>query len=187
MGSETQPSLSSVRDASTTGTASTAGTASVTGVTPTPVHDGRFLTFAVGPEEYGFEILKVREIIKMLPVTSVPHTPDFVRGIVNLRGQVIPVIDFRRRFHIGGESNPESSCIIIVEANDPAKQRVTVSGVMVDRLCEVVSIPHESIQPVTDAEESGHATGIIGFGKIGSKVKILLSTQSVVSHVPVAA
>jgi purine-binding chemotaxis protein CheW len=92
--------------------------------------DGKYLTFSLAGEEYGIGILKIREIIGMMPITSVPETPAFVKGVINLRGKVIPVVDLRRRFGMPTMDYTERTCIIVVEIAGPAG---TVSmGVVVD-------------------------------------------------------
>lgn len=147
---------------------------------------GRYLTFALGHEEFGIQILKVREIIGLMTVTKLPCTPPHVRGIINLRGQVIPVIDLRTRFGMSEEQAGSSTCVIVVEVESKIRgqPRFTKSGIVVDRVCEVLSVPDEQIE---DAPEMGMAVEsryIRGIGKVGSAVKILLDIDRVLVTEP---
>jgi purine-binding chemotaxis protein CheW len=142
---------------------------------------GKYLSFALGHEEYGLEILKVQVIIGMMPVTKVPRTPDYVRGVVNLRGRVIPVIDLRGKFGMERVEDTEKTCIIVVQVR---QQGTTVTmGVIVDEVSEVLNFTSEQIEPapafgggVQDAEF------ITGMGKLGKKVVILLDVDRVLSN-----
>ncbi len=141
---------------------------------------GKFLTFALGREEYGLEILKVREIIGYIDVTAVPQTPSFVRGVINLRGQVIAVVDLRTKFGMETSQRTDQTCIIVVETQTGGRKINT--GIVVDRVSEVLDIPGEQIE---DAPALGAATAsdfILGMGKIGECVKILLDIDRVLSE-----
>jgi purine-binding chemotaxis protein CheW len=141
---------------------------------------GKFLTFALGREEYGLEILKVREIIGYIEVTGVPQTPSFVRGVINLRGQVIAVVDLRTKFGMETAQRTDQTCIIVVETQ--AGGRKINTGIVVDRVSEVLDIAAEQIE---DAPSLGPATAsdfILGMGKIGECVKILLDIDRVLSE-----
>src|SRR5512139_2663559 len=94
--------------------------------------EGKYLTFALGPEEYGLEILKVREIIGYMDITAVPQTPDYVKGVINLRGQVIPVIDLRAKFGMDTTETTEETCIIVVEITQDSHKFNT--GIVVDHV-----------------------------------------------------
>jgi len=106
--------------------------------------EGKYLTFSLAGEEYGIGILKVKEIIGMMAVTSVPQTPDFVKGVINLRGKVIPVIDLRLRFGIEREEYTERTCIIVVEISSSSGK--VVIGIVVDSVSEVLNIKGEDIE-----------------------------------------
>lgn len=99
---------------------------------------GKYLTFALGQEEYGLEILKVREIIGYMDITSVPQTPDYVKGVINLRGQVIPVVNLRLKFGMESIDRTEETCIIVVEIDQEIQQVST--GIIVDKVSEVLDI-----------------------------------------------
>ena len=106
--------------------------------------EGKYLTFALGQEEYGLEILKVREIIGYMDITAVPQTPDYVKGVINLRGQVIPVIDLRRKFGMEPAEPTEQTCIIVVEISHA--EGAISTGIVVDRVSEVLDITADQIR-----------------------------------------
>lgn len=152
---------------------------------PTAVasRSGKYLTFALGREEYGLEILKVREIIGWMDITALPGTPPYVKGVVNLRGQVIVVIDLRAKFEMESAAKTDQTCIIVVEITRAGRKLST--GIIVDRVSEVVEISGENIE---DAPTFGTAvsTGfILGMGKIGEAVKILLDIDQVLASTEV--
>lgn len=138
--------------------------------------EGKYLTFALANEEYGLEILKVREIIGYMEITNVPQTPMFVKGVINLRGQVIPIVDLRLKFGMEEIEITEQSCIIVVEID--AGNRHFQTGIVVDHVSEVLEIPGEAIE---DSPEFGSVNTdfILGMGKIGDSVKILLDIDKV--------
>lgn len=110
--------------------------------------EGKYLTFALGAEEYGLEILKVREIIGYMEITAVPQTPHYVKGVINLRGQVIPVIDLRSKFGMETKEITEESCIIVVEIHQDGREFST--GVVVDKVEEVLDIAGEIAKKLED-------------------------------------
>ena len=136
---------------------------------------GKFLTFFLAGEEYGIEILSVHEIIGMMPITSVPGTPDHICGIINLRGKIIPIVDLRRKFGMESKAQTAETCIIVVHV-----QGVEV-GTVVDRVSEVLSIPAEDIEPAPSFGRDVNTDYILGIGKSQSKVKILLNIDRVIS------
>lgn len=138
--------------------------------------DGKYLTFALGAEEYGLEILKVREIIGYMPITAVPQTPGYVKGVINLRGQVIPVVDLRAKFGMETTDVTEETCIIVVEIS--LKDRTFSTGVIVDHVSEVLDIAGENIEPAPEFD-SVNTEYISGMGKVASSVKILLDIDKV--------
>ncbi|MFQ5536321.1 MAG: chemotaxis protein CheW [Gemmatimonadota bacterium] len=132
---------------------------------------GKYLSFFLDDEEYGIEILRIREIIGLLPVTVVPRTPDFVRGVVNLRGKVIPVVDLRVKFGMDPVPETEETCIIVVQSQE------NLMGVMVDKVSEVLDINGEEI---VDAPSLGHDVNtdyILGIGKSEGGIKLLLDIE----------
>ena len=141
--------------------------------------EGKYLTFALGPEEYGLEILKVREIFGYMEITAVPQTPDYVRGVINLRGQVIPVIDLRAKFGMETVETTEETCIIVVEITQGVRHIST--GIVVDHVSEVLDIAGEDIEGAPQFGSSVNTDFILGMGKIGETVKILLDIDMVLN------
>ncbi|MBN1507910.1 MAG: purine-binding chemotaxis protein CheW, partial [Sedimentisphaerales bacterium] len=140
---------------------------------------GKYLTFALGPEEFGLEILKVREIIGYMTITAVPQVPDYVKGVINLRGQVIPVVSLRAKFAMDNAETTSETCIIVVETEQDGSRYST--GIVVDGVRDVLSIPEESIEAPPHFG-TGVGTGcILGMGKVAQSVKILLDINKVLS------
>ena len=137
--------------------------------------EGKYLTFSLAGEEYGIGILNIREIIGMLPITSVPETPAFVKGVINLRGKVIPVVDLRRRFVMPTMDYTERTCIIVVEI---AVAAGTVSmGVVVDSVSEVLNIKGADIEDTPSFGTQINTECILGMAKVGKNLKILLDIE----------
>jgi purine-binding chemotaxis protein CheW len=141
---------------------------------------GKYLTFALGKEEYGLEILKVREIIGYMDITAIPQTPDYVKGVINLRGQVIPVIDLRAKFGMESTERTDETCIIVVEINS-GKNRFS-TGIVVDRVSEVLDIAGGNIENSPEFGSSVDTQFILGMGKVGESVKILLDIDKVLQN-----
>ncbi len=139
--------------------------------------EGKYLTFALAQEEYGLEILKVREIIGYMEITAVPQTPHHVKGVINLRGQVIPVIDLRSKFGMETAEITEESCIIVVEISQGSSGFST--GIVVDHVQEVLDIGGPDIEEAPQFGSSVNTNFILGMGKIGDTVKILLDIDKV--------
>ncbi|MCP4609869.1 MAG: purine-binding chemotaxis protein CheW [Planctomycetes bacterium] len=140
---------------------------------------GKYLTFALGPEEYGLEILKVREIIGHMEITAVPQTPHYVQGVINLRGQVIPVVDLRAKFGMEVAEVTEETCIIVVETSQHNRKFST--GIVVDHVQEVLDIAGEDIEEAPEFGSAVNTDFILGMGKIGESVKILLDIDRVLA------
>ncbi len=136
---------------------------------------GKFLSFFLADEEYGIEILKVQEIIGMMAVTRVPRTPDFVRGVINLRGKVIPIIDLRLKFCMEPMEQTDETCIIVV------KTEGVEIGLVVDRVSEVLDIAAKDVDETPSFGIDLDTDFILGIGKSGAKVKILLDIDKVLS------
>jgi purine-binding chemotaxis protein CheW len=141
--------------------------------------EGKYLTFALANEEYGLEILKVREIIGYIDVTAVPQTPAHVKGVINLRGQVIPVVDLRAKFGMATTGVTDETCIIVVEITQSGRKFNT--GIVVDRVQEVLDISGQDIEEAPQFGSSVDTAFILGMGKIGDKVKILLDIDRVLA------
>ena len=134
--------------------------------------EGKYLTFVLADEEYGISILTVREIIGMLPITSVPQTPSFVKGVINLRGKVIPILDLRTKFGMPSIDYTEKTSIIVVDVR--AETGIIQIGVVVDHVSEVVNIRGDDIEDTPTFGTSLDTSFILGMAKIGKSVKILL-------------
>jgi len=149
---------------------------------------GKYLTFALGKEEYGLEILKVREIIGYMEITAIPRTPSYVKGVINLRGQVIAVMDLRSKFEMDPAERTEETCVIVVEIRQGGRKLNT--GIIVDRVREVLDVADGNIEDPPAFGTSVSTDFILGMGKIGESVKILLDIDRVISpedHALVAA
>lgn len=140
---------------------------------------GKYLTFKLAEEEYGLEILKVQEIIQMQEVTKVPRTPKYVRGVINLRGKIIPVIDLRRKFGFEAAPDTEKTCIIVVQIS--YGEGLVVMGIIIDEVKEVLDIRAENIEETPSFGEDIDTGFIMGIGKVGTNVKILLDIDKVMS------
>ncbi len=136
---------------------------------------GKYLTFALAEEEYGLEILKVREIISMSEITSVPKTPPYVKGVINLRGKVIPVIDLRLKFMMEEASYTNETCIIVVDVDGMEM------GIIVDHVSEVLDIPGGEIEDAPEFGASVNIDFILGMGKAEGRVTILLDISKVIT------
>ncbi|MBN1123746.1 MAG: purine-binding chemotaxis protein CheW [Sedimentisphaerales bacterium] len=142
--------------------------------------EGKYLTFALGQEEYGLEILKVREIIGYMEITAIPQTPEFIEGVVNLRGQVIPVMDLRMKFGMDRAEVTEETCIIVVETEQGGNSCQT--GLIVDRVMEVLYIEEDKIEPSPEFSSASGTDFILGMAKVGESVKILLDIDRVLGE-----
>lgn len=137
--------------------------------------DQKFLTFFLANEEYGLEILKVQEIIGLLPITRVPRTPPFVRGVINLRGKVISVVDLRLKFGMPEKESTAETCIIVVQATGMEM------GIIVDKVSEVLAIAADEIEDAPSFGTAVNTDYILGIGKSQGKVKLLLDIERVLS------
>lgn len=135
----------------------------------------KYLTFVIDNEEYGIEIYNIVEIIGIEAVTNVPHTPDFVKGIINLRGSIIPVIEVRIRFRKPEIEYTDRSCIVVATHKD-----ITI-GLIVDSVREVLSIPLEYIQAPPNAKAGYHNKFTRNIGKVGENVKLLLDLDKLLN------
>ncbi len=140
---------------------------------------GKYLTFRLAEEEYGLEILKVQEIIRMQAVTRVPKTPDYVRGVINLRGKVIPVVELRKKFTLSPCEDTEKTCIIVVQIS--SSDFSVVMGIIIDEVREVLDIASENIEETPSFGASINTDFILGMGKMNGNVKILLDIDKVLS------
>ena len=141
---------------------------------------GKFLTFFLGNEEYGLEILKVVEINGMLDITPIPGTPEFLLGIINLRGKIIPIMDLRLKFRMQHKETTDETVIIIVQAQG------LEMGIVVDKVSEVVDIPAKDIEDTPSLGTDVNTEYILGIGKTDGKVKLLLDIDKVLTSKEIA-
>ena len=142
--------------------------------------EGKYLTFELDAEEYGLEILKVKEIIGIMNITSVPQTPDYVKGVINLRGKVIPVIDLRLKFSMESLEYSERTCIIMVDIAGTSGKKVMV-GIVVDSVSEVLNIKGDEIEDSPSFGSRLSTEYILGMAKVKGGVKILLDIDQVLN------
>lgn len=140
---------------------------------------GKYLTFELGSEVYSIEILKVQEIIGIMSITNVPKTPDYVRGVINLRGKVIPVVELRRKFGMETCEDTERTCIIVVQV--AGKDGDITMGILVDEVSEVVDISPEQIEPAPSFGTAVATDFILAMGKVDNRVVILLDVDRVLT------
>ncbi|ACB73724.1 chemotaxis protein CheW [Opitutus terrae] len=140
---------------------------------------GKYLTVVLDNEAYGIAVLKVREIIRMQKITPVPQMPGFVKGVINLRGRVIPVVDLRVKFGLKAEF-AERTCIVVVQVRLPSEQIVQM-GLIVDSVEEVVTLANEEIEPTPDFGTKIDTTYLLGMAKVKGQVKTLLDIDRVVA------
>ncbi|CAN2039696.1 Chemotaxis protein CheW [Candidatus Magnetomoraceae bacterium gMMP-15] len=141
--------------------------------------EGKYLTFALADEEYGIGILKVKEIIGMMPITPVPQTPEFVKGVINLRGKVIPVVDLRSKFGMETIEYNDRTCIIVVET-EGREERIQI-GIVVDSVSEVLNIRESDVEDTPTFGTELNTEYILGMAKTEGGVKILLDIDRVLS------
>lgn len=135
----------------------------------------KYLTFSIGNEAYGFEIKYVTEIIGIQEITEIPELPHYVKGIINLREKIIPVMDVRLRFKKEARAYNDRTCIIVIDIQDSS------IGLVVDHVSEVMRIPSENIAPPPTAKTGFHNRYIKGIGKVGAEVKLLLDCDKLLN------
>lgn len=146
---------------------------------------GKYLTFTLAGEQFALQILKVREIIGLIDITPVPGAPPHVRGVINLRGRVIPVVDLRRKFGMVEADLTERTCIIVIDVR--VEGRPVNTGVLVDTVSEVLAIKEGDIEPPPPMSRDVNSEYILGLAKTGGKVKILLNIEQVLGSAELAA
>ena len=141
----------------------------------------RYLTFRIAEEEYGIEIRHVTEIVGIQKITEVPDTPSYLKGVMNLRGKIIPVVDVRLRFNMVEKAYGDRTCNIVVDMDG------TSTGLIVDEVLEVVNIPAENVSPAPRSTKGSSGRYIQAMGKIGESVKILLDIDFLLNDEELAA
>jgi purine-binding chemotaxis protein CheW len=156
------------------------GTASIeTAATATPSRTGKYLLFLLGAEEYGIPVLKVREIVGPQEPAPVPHTPAYVKGVINLRGKIIPITDLRLRFGLEAVETTDRTCIIVVNVEGAASE--VLAGVVVDQVLEVADIGGDDIEDIPDFGQAVDVSYVLGIAKTERGVRILLNTDSMLA------
>ena len=145
---------------------------------------GKYLTFMLAGEEYGICILKIKEIIGMMPITTVPQTPEFFKGVINLRGMVIPVMDLRLKFGMEAMEYNDRTCIVVVEM-EGCSEKVQI-GIVVDAVSEVLNIVEKDIEETPAFGTRQKTDYIMGMAKMDGGVKILLDIDRVLSSQEIA-
>ena len=140
---------------------------------------GKYLTFLLGGESYGIPVLKVREIIRHVVLTTVPQMPSYVKGVTNLRGKIIPVVDLRIKFGLPDAESSEQSCVVVVQVQSSSNLRIQI-GLVVDGVEEVANISAAEIEPTPDFGGALSGDTIIGMAKVKGRVKALLDIERVV-------
>lgn len=139
--------------------------------------EGKYLTFTLASEDYGIGILKIKEIIGMMPITKVPRCPEFIKGVINLRGKVIPVMDLRMRFAVDAAEYTERTCIVVVEVDSGSGNLMV--GLIVDSVSEVLNIKSDDIEETPGFGTRVNTDYILGMAKMSGGVKILLDIDTV--------
>lgn len=142
------------------------------------ISGGKFLSFFLGEEEYAIEILKVQEIIGIMPITPVPKMPDYIRGVLNLRGRIVPVMELRRRFGLTPTEDTDETCVIVVQDGDFRM------GIVVDQVSEVADLKSEQIEEVPSVGTETNSEFLSGIGKTSDSVKMIVNVHKVVFDVP---
>lgn len=142
------------------------------------IEGGKFLTFFLGDEEYAIEILKVQEIIGLMTITPVPKMPPYIRGVLNLRGKIVPVMNLRTRFGLDEIEDTDETCIIVIQNKE------YLMGVLVDKVSEVVDIESAEIEEVPSVGVAEQSEYLAGIGKVNNSVKMILEVQKVLFDVP---
>lgn len=153
-----------------------AGTPAVASRTPELANAGsEFLTFTLGGEEYGIEILKVQEIRGYEAMTQIANTPAFIRGVLNLRGVIVPVVDLRLKFELGSAEYNSFTVVIILNV----ARRVV--GIVVDSVADVITLPPEQIHPAPEFSAALNTSYIMGLGSIGQRMLILMDIEKLMT------
>jgi purine-binding chemotaxis protein CheW len=137
---------------------------------------GRFITFSVDHETYGMDIRYVTEIVGLQPINSLPETPEYIKGIINLRGKIIPVVDMRLKFRKQPAEYTDRTCILVIDTSD------ILAGLVVDEVSEVITIDEKDISPPPACGTGAGCRYLSGIGKVGSAVKLLLDCEALFSE-----
>jgi purine-binding chemotaxis protein CheW len=158
---------------------STTTTVNDAATTPSDARAGKYLTFQLSNEEFGIRVLKVREIMGLQEITAVPQTPAHIKGVINLRGKVIPVIDLRLKFGLAAAEDTQRTCIIVTQIQ--GESGAVLMGIVVDGVSEVLTLAGSEIEDTPDFGEEYSGGYLLGMAKVKGKVKILLDIERVLS------
>lgn len=136
-------------------------------------HDEQFIIFSVGSEEYGLNVLRVQEIIRYLTPTKVPHAPSFVEGVIDFRGEVIPVLNLRNRFNLPPKEYDPFSVIIVIETNGK------IVGLTVDQVSDIINIPKDQIHPAPDFASQTNTRYLTSLGKLGERLILIIDLDKI--------
>lgn len=140
---------------------------------------GKYLSFCLGNEEFAIGVLRVREIMGMQDITAVPQTPPYVKGIINLRGKVVPVVDLRLKFGMDPAEYTQRTCIVVVDV--PGQAGRLLMGVIVDAVSEVLNVSASDVEDTPDFGEGVAIPYLLGIAKTKGKVKMLLDIEQVLT------
>ena len=143
----------------------------------------QYLTFVVGEEEYGVRILRAKEIIEYGVVTTIPNAPPFIRGVINLRGSVVPVVDLAVKFGGAPQAPTKRSCVVVVEVERDGQQ--TVMGIVADRVTQVAELPEDAIEPAPAFGTGVRTDWLLGLGRTDRRFILLLNTDRVLTDLDV--
>jgi purine-binding chemotaxis protein CheW len=141
---------------------------------------GKYLSFVLGRESYGIEVLKIREIIRLVDITAVPQMPEYIKGVINLRGKIIPVIDLRLRFGFAEAATTERTCIVVVQVTASSGNNIQM-GLVVDGVEEVLNISKSDIEDTPDFGSHFETEYLLGMAKVKGKVTALLDIDRVLA------
>lgn len=147
---------------------------------PAEARPGKYLTYRLGGEQYGLEIMKVQEIIGLMPMTRIPRTPECVRGVINLRGKVIPIVDLRIKFGLEQREDTRKTCIVVMQIMLPDHTAVSL-GVVVDEVAEVIEFAADQLQPQPSVGTRADLNIILGIGRVGERIVMLLDADRLVT------
>lgn len=153
---------------------------STTATAHTAAQAGKYLTFLLGAEHYAVPVLKVREIIRLCDITPVPRMPEHIKGVINLRGKIIPVTDLRQRFSLAQADATDLTCIVVVHVAGAGNSQILI-GMIVDAVDEVVNIAGNDIEPTPDFGSALDTEFIVGMAKMKGVVKTLLDIDAVLT------
>ena len=145
----------------------------------------QYLTFVVGEEEYGVRILRAKEIIEYGVVTTIPNAPPFIRGVINLRGSVVPVVDLAVKFGGAGSVPTKRSCVVVVEVERDGQQ--TVMGIVADRVTQVAELPEDAIEPAPSFGTGVRTDWLLGLGRTDRRFILLLNTDRVLTDLDIGS